>query len=172
VTGRGPRERGEPRAPHLGRGRKAVLVEVIAIVENEQDLDPERLEGIEEAVPDPEVVPSGLGLDRTPRQVDSNPTDPRGGDRISLLVGVPVKLDVDTEVVVGSRGRAEDRKGQDQAREEERARHHRHQGEKQKKGDVDTSRHRVPASEVLFERDAAKGEHHRKLRDQQESERE
>src|SRR6185503_7538658 len=97
MPGRRAGERGKRRASALGRRRKSVLVEPVAVVQDEQRPNATRLEGIEEAIPDREVVPPRLWLGGAPGEVDANPAHTSCGHHLCLLVRVAIPLDRDAE---------------------------------------------------------------------------
>src|SRR5262249_36632931 len=62
MPGRRSSERGKARTAACRRRRQSVLVQPVAVVQDEQDSYSVRLERIEEAIPGPEVITAGLRL--------------------------------------------------------------------------------------------------------------
>src|SRR5262249_58475720 len=106
MRGRRSSERGKARTAACRRRRQSVLVQPVAVVQDEQDSYSVRLERIEEAIPGPEVITAGLRLRGAPGQIDANPTDPRRRHHLGLLVRVAVELDRDAEIVAGAHRRS------------------------------------------------------------------
>src|SRR5262249_59657821 len=77
MPGRRAGERGKSCASALGRGRQSVLVQPVAVVQDEKGPYTKWLKRVEEAIPCPKVVAPGLRFRGTPGEVDANPADPR-----------------------------------------------------------------------------------------------